>query len=72
MVRTPPPCFSAADRPAQSVPPTVLRRLMRELSELKRSPPEGVRVAAGEDSLLDVTGIIAGPGESCPLRAVPC
>ena len=46
----------------QSVGPAVLRRLMRELKELQTSPPEGIRVAASEDNMLDVTGIIQGPG----------
>lgn len=44
-----------------SVSPAVLRRLMRELSELQTNPPEGVRVVTSEDNLLDVTGIIEGP-----------
>jgi hypothetical protein len=30
--------------------------------ELKKSPPEGVRVVTSEDNMLDVTGIIEGPG----------
>ncbi|KAF9810296.1 hypothetical protein IEO21_07024 [Rhodonia placenta] len=38
-----------------------MRRLMRELSELQTSPPEGIRVVASEDNMLDVTGIIEGP-----------
>ncbi|KAA1467046.1 hypothetical protein DENSPDRAFT_67182 [Dentipellis sp. KUC8613] len=44
-----------------SVPPSVMRRIMRELAELRSSPPEGVRVAVNEDNMLDVTGIIEGP-----------
>jgi ubiquitin-protein ligase len=47
----------------QSVTPAAMRRLMRELVELKNSPPEGVRVVTSEDNMLDVTGIIEGPGE---------
>ena len=31
--------------------------------ELKNSPPEGIRVVTSEDNMLDVTGIIEGPGE---------
>jgi len=34
---------------------------MRELSELKNSPPEGIRVITSDDNMLDVTGIIEGP-----------
>lgn len=49
----------------QSLPPAVMRRLMRELAELKNSPPEGVRVVTSEDNMLDVTGIIEGPGKYC-------
>ncbi|KAL0952843.1 hypothetical protein HGRIS_007068 [Hohenbuehelia grisea] len=44
-----------------SVPPAVLRRLMRELAELKKSPPECIRVQTSDDNFLDVTGIIEGP-----------
>ena len=51
-------------RDVQSLPSTVLRRVMRELSELKKSPPEGIRIQTSEEDMLDVTGIIQGPGES--------
>ncbi|KAI0632711.1 ubiquitin-conjugating enzyme/RWD-like protein [Trametes polyzona] len=44
-----------------SVTPAVLRRLMRELTELRTNPPEGIRVVTNEDNMLDVTGIIEGP-----------
>lgn len=39
-----------------------MRRLMRELAQLKNEPLEGIRVAHPEDNMLDVTGIIEGPG----------
>ena len=39
---------------------------MRELNELKKNPPEGIRVSTSEENMLDVTGIIEGPGESTP------
>ena len=42
-----------------------MRRLMRELKELRTSPPEGIRIQLNEESVLDVVGIIEGPGESC-------
>lgn len=47
----------------QSLSPAALRRLMRELSELKNSPPEGIRIQTSEDNMLDVIGIIEGPGK---------
>lgn len=39
-----------------------MRRLMKEIVELQNNPPEGVRVVTSEDNMLDVTGIIEGPG----------
>ncbi|KAI6113884.1 ubiquitin-conjugating enzyme/RWD-like protein [Pisolithus croceorrhizus] len=38
-----------------------MRRLMRELTELRNDPPEGIRVVTNEENMLDVTGIIEGP-----------
>ena len=39
---------------------------MRELSELRTNPPDGIRVVVNEDNMLDVTGIVEGPGTSLP------
>ncbi|ESK86007.1 ubiquitin conjugating enzyme e2 [Moniliophthora roreri MCA 2997] len=44
-----------------SVSPAAMRKLMREISEMKKSPPEGIRVQTSDDNLLDVVGIIQGP-----------
>ncbi|KAI0288649.1 ubiquitin-conjugating enzyme/RWD-like protein [Russula brevipes] len=44
-----------------SIPYAATRRLMRELKELRTSPPEGIRVQLSEESALDVVGIIQGP-----------
>ncbi|KAK2465550.1 hypothetical protein APHAL10511_002442 [Amanita phalloides] len=44
-----------------SVLPTVMRRVMRELAELKKNPPEGIQVQTNEQDMMDVTGIIEGP-----------
>jgi ubiquitin-conjugating enzyme E2 S len=39
---------------------------MREISELQKSPPEGIRIQTSDDNMLDVVGIIQGPGaQSC-------
>jgi len=46
----------------KSVTPAVFRRLMKELNGLRTDPPEGIRVVTNEDNMLDVTGIIEGPG----------
>ncbi|TFK97581.1 ubiquitin-conjugating enzyme/RWD-like protein, partial [Pterulicium gracile] len=44
-----------------SVSPVAMRRLMREISELKKSPPEGIRIQTDDNNMLDVIGIIEGP-----------
>jgi len=44
-----------------SVTPAVMRRLMRELTELRTNPPEGIRAVTSDDNMLDVTGILQGP-----------
>ena len=44
------------------VPPAAVRRLMRELGDLEKNPPEGIRIQANEQDMLDITGIIEGPG----------
>ncbi|EJD42976.1 hypothetical protein AURDEDRAFT_114852 [Auricularia subglabra TFB-10046 SS5] len=41
--------------------PTVQRRLMREIAQLRSDPPEGIRVVTEEDNVLNLVGIIAGP-----------
>jgi ubiquitin-conjugating enzyme E2 S len=38
-------------------------RLMKEIGRLQTSPPEGIRVQADEDNMMDLIGMIAGPGE---------
>ncbi|KIK57550.1 hypothetical protein GYMLUDRAFT_263047 [Collybiopsis luxurians FD-317 M1] len=50
-------------RDKMSITPQALRRLMREISELKKSPPEGIRIQDNDDdsNILDVVGIIEGP-----------
>jgi ubiquitin-protein ligase len=46
------------------MPLPAMRRLMRELKELRTSPPEGIRVQLSEESVLDLVGIVEGPGMS--------
>jgi ubiquitin-conjugating enzyme E2 S len=47
----------------QAVTPVVVRRIMRELKELDKNPLEGIRIQTNDEDMLDVTGIIEGPGE---------
>lgn len=44
------------------IQPTTLRKIMRELGQLRSDPLEDIRVQMDEDDILQFTGIIAGPG----------
>lgn len=39
-----------------------MRRLVREITQLTTSPPEGIRIITNEEDILDFTGVILGPG----------
>ncbi|KAF8502993.1 ubiquitin-conjugating enzyme/RWD-like protein [Hysterangium stoloniferum] len=41
--------------------PRVTRQIMRELTQLRQDPPEGIRICTNEENMLDLTGIIEGP-----------
>ncbi|KAG2143898.1 ubiquitin-conjugating enzyme/RWD-like protein [Suillus cothurnatus] len=47
-----------------SLTPATMRRLMREITELKNNPPEGIRVVTSEENMLDLTGIVEGPEQT--------
>ncbi|KAG5644285.1 hypothetical protein DXG03_008771 [Asterophora parasitica] len=44
-----------------SITAAAMRRIMRELTDLRKGPPEGIRIQTNEEDMLDVTGIIEGP-----------
>ena len=52
----------------QNVNPTAFRRLVREIKQLQTEPPEGIRITTDEENILDVTGIIQGPGMTATTR----
>ncbi|QRV85469.1 ubiquitin-conjugating enzyme [Ceratobasidium sp. AG-Ba] len=45
----------------EQVSPAAFRKLVKEITQLRNEPPEGIRVVTNEENMLDVTGIIAGP-----------
>ncbi|KAG6868145.1 hypothetical protein C0993_007219 [Termitomyces sp. T159_Od127] len=46
-----------------SLTAAAMRRVMREITDLKKSPPEGIRIQTSEEDMLDIIGIIQGPGK---------
>jgi len=46
-----------------------MRRLMREVATLRTSPPDGLRIVTSDEDMLDIIGVIAGPGK--PISTLP-
>lgn len=44
--------------------PATVRKIIRELGQLRNEPLEDIRVRVDEDDVLQFVGIIAGPGAS--------
>ncbi|KAK7452107.1 hypothetical protein VKT23_012212 [Stygiomarasmius scandens] len=44
-----------------SVNQAAMRRILREVANLKKNPREGIRVQTSEENIFDITGIIEGP-----------
>ena len=45
----------------ENISPAVMRRILNEVADLTRSPPEGVKIIPVEDDLSEVQAIISGP-----------
>jgi len=41
--------------------PAAIKKIIREVNEMRKNPPESIRLQVNEDDMLDVTGIIEGP-----------
>ena len=42
--------------------PQIIRHLAKEMSELQKNPPEGVKVFINDEDITDVQASIEGPG----------
>jgi len=47
---------------AENFAPNVLKRIAKELQDLQREPPEGVKVFPNDDDITDIQAVINGPG----------
>ncbi|XP_011308911.1 ubiquitin-conjugating enzyme E2 S [Fopius arisanus] len=48
----------------ENLSPQIIRRVVKEMSELVQSPPEGIRVIVNEDDVTDIQAVIEGPAET--------
>lgn len=46
----------------ENVSPQVLRQVAKELLDLQKDPPEGVKILMNEDDITDIQATVVGPG----------
>lgn len=46
----------------ENVSPQVLRQVAKELLDLQKDPPEGVKIFMNEDDITDIQATVVGPG----------
>ena len=46
----------------ENLHPQTVRQVLREMTELSQSPPEGVKVFLNEEDITDIQASIEGPG----------
>jgi ubiquitin-protein ligase len=51
--------------------PSTVRKIIKELGQLRSDPPEDIRVQVDEEDILQFVGIIAGPGQSAQPQTDP-
>ena len=47
----------------ENLHPQTVRHVLREVTDLARDPPEGIKVFLNEDDITDIQATIEGPGE---------
>ena len=46
----------------ENVSPHIIRLVTKEVSDLQKSPPEGIKIIANDEDITDVQAYIDGPG----------
>ena len=47
--------------------PQIIRQVTKELIDLQKNPPEGIKVFMSEEDVTDIQASIEGPGNCCLL-----
>jgi len=45
--------------------PQIIRQVTKELIDIQKNPPEGIRVIMNEEDVTDIQATIEGPGSFC-------
>ena len=48
---------------AENIPPQVIKRVIKEISEITTEPLDGIRLISNEQDVSDIQAYIDGPGD---------
>jgi len=51
----------------ENMSPHIIRQVTKELLDLQKNPPEGIKVFMNEEDVTDIQAAIEGPGNQCLL-----
>jgi len=46
----------------ENMSPQIIRQVTKELMDLQKNPPEGIRVFLNEEDVTDIQAVVEGPG----------
>ena len=49
----------------ENMSPQIIRQVTKELIDLQKNPPEGIKVFMNEEDVTDVQATVEGPGDCC-------
>ncbi len=49
---------------AENISPHVLKQVAKELQQLQKNPPEGIKIIVNDADLTDIQALIEGPGKA--------
>ena len=58
-------CFFLLQSNVENMSPQIIRQVTKELLDLQKNPPEGIRVFMNEEDITDIHATIEGPGNFC-------
>ena len=54
--------FQCSTSNVENLSPQVIRQIAREISDLSKEPPEGIKIFPNEADITDIRASIEGPG----------
>jgi len=51
----------------ENMSPQIIRQVTKEIIDLQKNPPEGIKVFMNEEDITDIQATVEGPGNCCLL-----